>query len=71
MLVIGWGGESISTIELTQRLCREIYKSNKEGKALRIIHEDLRRDNILWSKELRRALINNFYRSMLEPRLIL
>ncbi|KAJ6126228.1 hypothetical protein N7471_010721 [Penicillium samsonianum] len=55
-------------MELTQRLRREIYKSNKEIKALGIIHEDLRRDNVLWSEELGRALIIDFHRSTLRCR---
>ncbi|KAJ5993340.1 hypothetical protein N7451_009064 [Penicillium sp. IBT 35674x] len=68
MLVMGWGGESTATMELTQRLRREIHKSNKEVKALGIIHEDLRRDNVLWSEELGRALIIDFHRSTLRCR---
>ena len=68
MLVMGWGGESTATMELTQRLRREIHKSNKEIKALGIIHEDLRRDNVLWSEELGRALIIDFHHSALNYR---
>lgn len=68
MLVMGWGGECTATMELTQRLRREIHKSNKEIKALGIIHEDLRRDNVLWSEELGRALIIDFHRSTLRCR---
>lgn len=45
MLVMGWGGESTTTTELTPILLREIPKSNREIKALGIIHEDLRRGN--------------------------
>ncbi|KAJ5726573.1 uncharacterized protein N7483_007930 [Penicillium malachiteum] len=65
MLVMGWGGESTATMDLTPRLRREIHKSNKEIKALGIIHEDLRRDNVLWSEELGRALIIDFHRCRL------
>ncbi|KAJ5557939.1 hypothetical protein N7513_003525 [Penicillium frequentans] len=68
MLVMGWGGESTAKMDLTQRLRREIHKSNKEIKALGIIHEDLRRDNVLWSEELGRALIIDFHRSTLRRR---
>ncbi|KAJ5993179.1 hypothetical protein N7451_008903 [Penicillium sp. IBT 35674x] len=68
MLVMGWGGESTAEMELTQRLRCEIHKSNKEIKALGIIHEDLRRDNVLWSEELGRALIIDFHRSTLRCR---
>ncbi|KAJ5544935.1 hypothetical protein N7461_007239 [Penicillium sp. DV-2018c] len=65
MLVMGWGGKRTATMELTQRLGREIHKSNKEIKALGILHEDLRRDNVLWSEELGRALIIDFHRFLL------
>ncbi|OQD74458.1 hypothetical protein PENANT_c175G04444 [Penicillium antarcticum] len=68
MLVMGWGGESTATMELTQWLRREIHKSNKEIKALGIIHDDLRRENVLWSEELGRALIIDFHRSTLKCR---
>ena len=68
MLVMGWGGESTATMELTQWLRLEIHKSNKEITALGIIHEELRRDNVLWSEELGRALIIDFHRSTLRCR---
>jgi hypothetical protein len=61
MLVMGWGGERTAMMELTQQLRREIFKSNKEIRALGIIHEDLRRENVLWSGELGRALIIDFH----------
>ncbi|KAE8148803.1 hypothetical protein BDV25DRAFT_157615 [Aspergillus avenaceus] len=68
MLVMGWGGESSSTMELEPWLLQEIHRSRKEIKALGIIHKDLRRDNILWNKELQRALIIDFHRSTLRSR---
>ncbi|KAJ5343370.1 uncharacterized protein N7506_003194 [Penicillium brevicompactum] len=68
MLVMGWGGESTATMELTPHLRREIHKSNKEVKALGIIHEDLRRDNVLWCEEIGRALIIDFHSSTLRCR---
>lgn len=68
MLVMGWGGESIVNMELTSSLRREIHRSKKEIRELRVIHEDLRRANILWSHELNRALIIDFHRSKLDPR---
>ncbi|KAJ5348648.1 uncharacterized protein N7506_001901 [Penicillium brevicompactum] len=64
---MGWGGETTAKMELTQGLCREIYKSNKEIKALRIIDEALRLGNVLWNEELGRALIIDFHRSTLRP----
>jgi serine/threonine protein kinase len=68
MLVMGWGGESIASMELTPGLLQEIHKSNREIKALGIIHEDLRRDNVLWNEELGRAMIIDFHRSTLKRR---
>ena len=63
MLVMGWG--STTTMELAPWLRQEIHRLSKEIKALGIVHEDLRRDNILWNKELGRALIIDFHRSAL------
>ncbi|KAJ5161021.1 hypothetical protein N7492_006413 [Penicillium capsulatum] len=68
LLIMGWGGESTARMELTQQLRREIHKSNKEVRALGIIHGDLRRDNALWCEELGRALIIDFHRSTLRCR---
>ncbi|KAL4935425.1 hypothetical protein BDV06DRAFT_207054 [Aspergillus oleicola] len=68
MLVMGWGGESTAMMELAPWLRQEIDRSNKEIKALGIIHEDLRPDNILWNKELGRALIIDFHRYALRSR---
>ncbi|CAG8096472.1 unnamed protein product [Penicillium olsonii] len=68
LLVMGWGGECTATMELTQRLRCEIHRSKKEIKALGIVHEDFRRENVLWSEELGRALIIDFHRSTLECR---
>ena len=62
------GGESTTSMELTPILLQEIHKSNREIKALGIIHEDLRRDNILRNEELGRALIIDFHRSTLKSR---
>jgi RIO-like serine/threonine protein kinase len=66
MLVMGWGGEITASMELAPWLRQEIRRSNKEIKTLGIIHEDLRRDNILWNEELGRALIIDFHRSTLK-----
>lgn len=68
MLVLGWGGECTATMDITPHLRREIRRSNKEIKALGIFHEDLRCENVLWNKELGRALIIDFHRSTLKCR---
>ncbi|SCO54113.1 uncharacterized protein FFNC_15340 [Fusarium fujikuroi] len=62
MLVMGWGGESTASMKLEPWLLQEIDKSNEEVKALKIYHQDFRRENILWNKELGRALIIDFHR---------
>ncbi|KAJ5902656.1 hypothetical protein N7495_003184 [Penicillium taxi] len=68
MLIIGWGGNSTATMELTPELLKHIHKSTKEIKALGTVHEDLRPDNVLWNEELGRALIIDFHRSTLRRR---
>lgn len=68
MLVMGWGGERTAMMELKPWLRQEIHRSNKEVEALGIVHEDLRRDNILWNEELGRALIIDFHHSTLKCR---
>ncbi|KAJ6105282.1 hypothetical protein N7523_010092 [Penicillium sp. IBT 18751x] len=68
MLVMGWGGKSTASMELTPQLLQGIHQSNKEIRALGIIHEDLRRDNVLWNEELGRAMIIDFHRSTLKCR---
>lgn len=68
MLVMAWGGESTASMELTPKLLRRIHQSNEEIRALGIIHDDLRRDNVLWNEELGRAMIIDFHRSTLKCR---
>ncbi|KAJ5420097.1 hypothetical protein N7465_002616 [Penicillium sp. CMV-2018d] len=68
MLVMGWGGENTAEMEIEPWLSREIRRSTKEIKALGIVHDDLRYDNILWNKELGRALIIDFHRATLRTR---
>lgn len=66
---MGWSDESAATMELTQQLRREIHRSNKEVKALGVIHEDRRRDNVLWSEDPGRALTIDLRCSTLRCRL--
>ncbi|OQD75326.1 hypothetical protein PENDEC_c007G03677 [Penicillium decumbens] len=66
MLVMGWGGEETVKMELEPWLRQEIRRSDKEIQALGIIHDDLRRENVLWNKELGRALIIDFHRYTLK-----
>ncbi|KAG9249475.1 uncharacterized protein F5Z01DRAFT_495976 [Emericellopsis atlantica] len=68
MLVMGWGGESTATMQMTPQLRREMHRSIKEIRALGIRHGDLKRDNVLWSEELKRALVIDFHRSTLISR---
>ena len=76
MLLMGWGGKPISSIENMpscpefnkEGLNREISRSVKKIRSLRVLHEDLRPDNILWNAELRRALIIDFHWAKLDRR---
>ncbi|CAI7609688.1 unnamed protein product [Penicillium crustosum] len=68
MLVMGWGGENTAEMEMEPWLSQEIRRSTKEIKALGVAHNDLRYDNILWNKELGRALIIDFHRATLHTR---
>lgn len=68
LLVMAWGGESTASMKLTPELLQRIHESDKEIRALGIIHEDLRRDNVLWNKELGREMIIDFHRSTLKCR---
>jgi serine/threonine protein kinase len=68
MLFMAWGGESTSRLKHAPALWREISRSKKEIRALGVVHQDLRPDNILWNSELGRALIIDFHRSTLDRR---
>ncbi|KKK12260.1 hypothetical protein ARAM_002694 [Aspergillus rambellii] len=68
MLLMAWGGESISKLSQQPALRHEISRSNKEIRALGVRHQDLRPDNILWNDELERVLIIDWHRSTLDPR---
>lgn len=68
MLLMGWGGKSPRKNELDLTFRKEIKRSVDEIRSLGVYHLDLRRENILWSPELQRALIIDFHRSKLVPR---
>ncbi|TQB67460.1 hypothetical protein MPDQ_005708 [Monascus purpureus] len=68
MLLMGWGGESMSHITLDKTIHRAISRSVKEIRSLGISHQDLRLENILWNAELKRALIIDFHRYTLDCR---
>ncbi|KGO77164.1 hypothetical protein PITC_024060 [Penicillium italicum] len=65
MLLMGWGGETINSIEHSPELQKQIRRSRKEINSLGVTHGDLRLDNLLWSEELQRVLIIDFHRSQL------
>ena len=66
MLLMAWGGESISNIEHHEDLPRAILKSKEEIRSFGVLHLDLRPDNILWNAELGRALIIDFHCAKLD-----
>ncbi|EEH37576.2 hypothetical protein PAAG_07994 [Paracoccidioides lutzii Pb01] len=70
MLLMAWGGESIANLERWPLLQQEISRSTKGIRALGVIHGDLRPDNILWSNELKRAIVIDFHRCRLDRQLM-
>ena len=66
MLIMGWGGEHPTPTEMDLDVIRQqISRSRREIERLGVIHQDLRRENILWNAELDRILIIDFHRSKL------
>ncbi|KAK9241777.1 hypothetical protein V1506DRAFT_549683 [Lipomyces tetrasporus] len=70
MLLMAWGGKDTTELEHSQELLHEINRSKREIRALGVVHGDFRFGNVLWNEELGRALIIDFHRSKLAPRLI-
>ncbi|KAF5856131.1 hypothetical protein ETB97_007835 [Aspergillus alliaceus] len=68
MLLMSWGGEPISKIQLDEAIKHEISRSQKKIRSLGVLHQDLRPDNFLWNAELGRVLIIDFHRSELDGR---
>ncbi|KAK9245763.1 hypothetical protein V1506DRAFT_521583 [Lipomyces tetrasporus] len=70
MLLMAYGGKDTTELEHSQALFHEIGRSRKEIRALGVEHGDMRFANVLWNEELGRALIIDFHRSKLAPRLM-
>lgn len=68
MLLMGWGGESMGNISCEKTRQRAVSRSVKEIHSLGVLHQDLRPENILWNSELKRALIIDFHRCILDHR---
>ncbi|KAG6036505.1 hypothetical protein E4U41_005698 [Claviceps citrina] len=68
MLIMGWGGEGVDTLEWSPTLHKEVQRSIQEIRTLGIRHDDLRDENILWNAELQRALVIDFHRFHFAPR---
>lgn len=68
MLIMGWGGVGVKTLEWSSALDGEVKRSLKEISDLGIRHWDVREENILWNDELQRAIIIDFHRSDFAPR---
>jgi hypothetical protein len=68
MLLMGWGGEDLSHLEPEKWPLRAIKRSLKEIHSLGVLHQDIRRENILWNAELNRALIIDFHQCALVQR---
>ncbi|KAK9263142.1 hypothetical protein V1519DRAFT_441083 [Lipomyces tetrasporus] len=70
MLLMAYGGKDTTELEHSKALFHEIGRSRKEIRALGVEHGDMRFANVLWNEELGRALIIDFHRSKLAPRLM-
>ncbi|KAJ6157284.1 hypothetical protein N7497_006169 [Penicillium chrysogenum] len=68
MLLMGWGGESVGHTTPDKITQRAISRSVKEIRRFRVVHQDLRPENILWNAELQRALIIDFHLCTLDRR---
>lgn len=66
MLLMGWGGQSVSDMTLDKAIEHAISRSVNEIRSLGICHQDLCPENILWNAELKRALIIDFHRCALD-----
>lgn len=58
MLLMAWGGEPITD---EQWKSSAIHHSNREIRKLGVWHCDLRRQNVLWSAELKRMILIDFH----------
>jgi hypothetical protein len=56
MLAMGWAGESTASMELDPWLLKKMTNPDSEIQVFGANH-DLKRENVLWNKELGRALI--------------
>ncbi|KAK9387122.1 hypothetical protein V1515DRAFT_571036 [Lipomyces mesembrius] len=70
MLLMAWGGKDTTELEHSKALLHEIERSKREIRALGVVHGDFRFKNVLWNEELGRALVIDFHRSKLAPRLM-
>ncbi|KAL1976106.1 hypothetical protein VTN31DRAFT_2388 [Thermomyces dupontii] len=68
MLLMGWAGEKIRSVEAGSTLSGEISRSRKQLRLCGVVHEDLRLDNMLWNEELGRVLIIDFHRCRIDRR---
>ncbi|KAL1974235.1 hypothetical protein VTN31DRAFT_5795 [Thermomyces dupontii] len=68
MLLMGWGGEKINSVDANSQLSREISRSKDQLRLCGVVHDDLRLDNMLWNEELGRVLIIDFHRCRIDRR---
>lgn len=68
MLLMGWAGENIRAIKDDREVNRAIWRSERKIRHCGVIHEDLWPENVMWNRELNRALIIDFHRCTLDRR---
>ncbi|KAK5125896.1 hypothetical protein LTR08_005108 [Meristemomyces frigidus] len=64
MLLMAWGGETLTKMQWHARLTA-IDKSRAEIRKLGVRHGDVRPENLLWNEELGRVLLIDFHKSEL------
>lgn len=69
MLLIGWAGKKLHSVDAGSHLSRDISRSKEQLRLCGVVHEDLMRlDNMLWTEELSRVLIIDFHRCRIDRR---
>ena len=72
LLLLSWGGHSLDEPETMETIgpdaFRDLLQSMQALHRRGVIHTDIRRANLVWSKESRRLMVIDFERALLLPR---
>jgi hypothetical protein len=62
MMFLAWAGEPVKSSE-GEKKCEEVIRSLEEFHHAGVLHEDVRRPNVLWNDEVKRAMLIDFEQS--------